>query len=141
MRILLRWIGATLPFVEVGEAVTIGILIENVAILDRQGKLFEPVVRHWRMDLCVLQGCRQTICSAEMSFRNEKSGARAGLPWRRVLELLCGAIEFNRNGGRGGSFLRRRLLRDQAVPELDGVPPNPNRGNEKEDRCRDERAA
>src|SRR4030095_9870596 len=113
MRILVRWIGATLPFVEIGEAVTIGILIENVALLDRQGILFEPVVRHWRMDLCVLQGCRQTVGADEMSFWNKKPGPRAGFPLRRVLELLCGAIEFNRDRGRRGSFLRRRLLRAQ----------------------------
>ena len=139
MRLLVRWIGVSLPLVEIGEAVAIGILFENVGILDGQSILFEPIVRHRRMDLCVLQRRRQTVCADEMSFRNEKPGARAGFPLRRVLELLGGAIEFNRDGRRRGSFLRRRLLRDQTVPELDGAPPNPNRRNEKEDACRDER--
>src|SRR6266508_5839732 len=139
MRILVRRIGSTLPFVEIGEAVAIGILIESVGILDGKSILFEPLVRHRRMDLGILQRCGQTVCSDEMSFRNEKAGASARLPLRWVLELLCGVIELNRHGRRRGSFWRRRLLCDQTVPELNGAPPDPNRGNEKEDPRRDER--
>jgi hypothetical protein len=64
------------------------------------------------MDLCVLQSRRQTVCPDKMSFWNEKPGARARFPLRRVLELFGGATEFNRDSRLRGSFLRRRLLRD-----------------------------
>src|SRR4029453_14221271 len=93
MRILVGWIGVPLPFVQIGKAVAIGILVESVGILDGQGILFEPIVRDRRMDLCVLQRCRQTVCADEMSFRNKKTGASAGFPLGWVLELLCGTIE------------------------------------------------
>ncbi len=141
VRILVRWVGASLPLIQIGEAVGIGILIENIRVLDRQVVFFEPVVRHRRMHLRVLQRRRPTVCADEMFLRNEKPRARAGFPLCRMLELLRGASEFDRDGRRRGGFCRRRLLGDQAVAELDGVPPNENRGKKKKSRSRDERDA
>ena len=46
MRIAIGRIGVALPFLEIGKAVAIGILLENVCIGDRQSKLLEPFVRH-----------------------------------------------------------------------------------------------
>src|SRR5947207_3689142 len=76
-----------------------------------------------------------------MPFRNEKPGAPAGFPLRGMLELLCGTIQFNSRGRRRRIFWRRRPLGDYAVPELDGVPPNGDRGNKKKEPCPDERHA
>ena len=72
MRILIRWIGLSLPLIEIGEAVAIGIFIESIRILDRQAKLLEPLIRHGRVHHCGLQRRRQVVRTDEMFFRNEK---------------------------------------------------------------------
>src|SRR6266487_3507678 len=66
------WIGLSLPFIEIGEAVVIGIFIEDIRILDRQAKLLEPLVRYGWMHHSGLQRCRQVVGTDEMFFRNEK---------------------------------------------------------------------
>ena len=69
-----------------------------------------------------------------MFFRDEKPRAAAGLPLRRVLDLLGRTIKLNSLSRRRGTFRRRRsLVRSQLVPELHGAPPNGNRGNKKKD--------
>src|SRR6266487_3933303 len=100
MRIFVRWIGASLPLVQIGETVSIGILIEDIPFRDWQAKLLKPVIWHRWVYLCILQRRRQTVGTDKMFFRNEKPRAAAGLPLRRVLELLGGTIKLNSLGGR-----------------------------------------
>src|SRR5205809_7758180 len=120
MRILIRWIGLSLPFIEIGEAVVIGIFIEDIRILDRQAKLLEPLVRYGRMYHCGLQRRRQVVGADKMFFRNEKSRAPAKLPLRGLLELFGSTIKLDSLARRGGRFGRRRglLLRGQSISEL-----------------------
>src|SRR5436309_4668016 len=84
------------------------------------------------MDLGVFQRRGQAVGANEMFFRNKKSGTSAGFPLRRMLELLRGAIEFRRDRWRRSILWRRSGWRDQAIPKLDGIPPNRNGRNEKE---------
>ena len=93
------------------------------------------------MYLRVLQRGRKTVRADEMSFRNEKPRARTAFPLCRLLELLRRAIEFHRHGGLRGSFCARLLLSDEAIAKLNGAPQNGDGGNEKQDRCCDERDA
>ena len=51
MRILVGWIRVALPFVEIGEAIAVGILIENIGIGDGQTIFLEPLIWHRRMHL------------------------------------------------------------------------------------------
>src|SRR6266481_5814327 len=82
------------PFIKVGEAIAIGILIENICIRDWQTISLKPVIRHRRVDLRVLQCRRQTVCADKMSFRDEESRATAGFPLGWMVELKCGPIEL-----------------------------------------------
>src|SRR6266540_6351823 len=141
MRILFRGIGVPLPFVEIGETVFVWVLIENAGVFDGQTVFFEPLIWDRRMHLGVLQRGRQAVCADEMFFWNKKPEARAGSPLCRMLKLFCPVIEFDRDGGRRGSFCSRRLRANEPVAELDGAPPNADGGNEKEDRRRDEHDA
>src|SRR5207245_783945 len=127
--------------VEIGETVFVGVLIENVGVLNGQTEFFKPLIWNRWMHLGVLQRGRQAVRADEMFFRNKKAGARAAFPLCRMLELLRRAIELRRDGRRRGSFCPRRLQRDEAVTELDGAPPNGDGGNEKEGRSCDERDA
>src|SRR5205809_6201209 len=119
MRILIRWIGLSLPFIEIGEAVVIGIFIEDIRILDRQAKLLEPLVRYGRMHHCGLQRRRQVVGADEMFLRNEKPRTPAEFPLGRLLELFRSTIKLDSLARRGGRFGRRRslLLRGQFVSE------------------------
>src|SRR5439155_6069408 len=123
------------------EAVGIGILIESIRVFDGQSVFFKPVIRYRGMNLCVLQRRRQTVSADKMSFRNEKPGAPSGFPLRGMLELLCGAIEFNSRARRRRIFRRSRSLADQPGSELDDAPPSAYRGNQKKECRRDERNA
>src|SRR5207247_914461 len=107
MRILIRWIGLSLPFIEIGKAVAIGIFIEEIRILDRQAKLLEPLVRHGRMYHCGLQRRRQVVGADEMFFRNEKPRTPAEFPLRGLLELFRSTIKLDSFARRGGRFGRR----------------------------------
>ena len=72
MRIFFRRVGAALPFIEIGEAVLIGVLIESVVVFDWQTVFFEPVIGNWSVHLRVLQRGRQAVRADEMFFRNEQ---------------------------------------------------------------------
>ena len=141
MRIFVYWIGPALPFVKIGETVVVGVLIKSVGVFDRQTVFFEPIIGDWGMHLGVLKRGRQAVCTNEMSFGNEKPRARAAFPLCRLLELLCRAIEFHRDGGLRGSFCVRLLCSDKPVAKLDDTPPNGDGRNEKKHRCRDENRA
>ena len=121
-----------MPFVEIGEPILIGVLIESVGVFDGQRIFFKPLVRHRRMHLRVLQRGGHAVGPDEMFFRNEKARAHAGFPLDRFLELLGGAIELDRHGRRRRSFGRNGWRSDQPVAELDGTPPNDKGRNEKE---------
>src|SRR5215475_7199106 len=84
------------------------------------------------MHLRVLQRRRQTVFGNEMFFRNKESGASTGFPLGRTLKALRGSIELRCDKWRGRVFRRRRRLRYQAIPKLNGVPPNGDGGHEKE---------
>src|ERR1700745_3854786 len=86
------------------------------------------------MHLHVSQRGRQTVATDEMFLRNEEPRAHAAFPWQRLLELLRGAIEFDRDRRRGGRFRRCWQRSDKAIVELDGTPPNRQGGNKKEHR-------
>ena len=79
MRTRIRGVGAALPLVEIGKTVFVGVLIENVGVFDVQTVFFKPFIWDRRMHLGILQRGRQAVWADEMSFRNEKSRARAGL--------------------------------------------------------------
>src|SRR5436305_15110960 len=117
MRILVRRIGVPLPFVQISEAVLIGVLIENVSVFDGQMILLEPLIWNRSMHLRVLKCSRHAVCADEMFLRNEKSRARAGPPLGRVLELLGGMIEFHRDWRRQCTFSPPRFLSHKAVAE------------------------
>src|SRR5206468_9722292 len=123
---------AALPFVEIGEPVLVGILIENVGVFDRQTVFFEPIIRNRSMYLRVLQRGRKTVRADEMFLGNKKPRTGAGFPLRRLLELLRCAIELECDRRLRGSFRGRRLRREKPVPELDGAPANSAGRNEKE---------
>src|SRR4029077_10556079 len=84
------------------------------------------------MNLRVFQRRGKPVSANEMFFRNKKSGASTGFPLRRTLKTLRGAVEL-RCQGRRRRILRRRLgLSHQTIPKLNGVPPNGDGRNEKE---------
>src|SRR5207237_168373 len=99
----------------------------------------EPIVRHRRMHLGVFQRRGLTVGANEMFFGNKKSGTSAGFPLRRMLEPLRGAIELRCDRRRRGILWRRSGWRDQAIPKLDGIPPNEDGGKEKENPGNDKR--
>src|SRR5438067_3974384 len=93
------------------------------------------------MHLRVVQRRRHAIRRNEMFLRYEKTGAGAGFPLDRLLELLRGAIELRCDRRLRGRFRRDPTRSDQLVAELDGAPPNGDSGNEKENRRSDKHCA
>src|SRR6266404_272395 len=89
------------------------------------------------MHLRVVQRRRHAIRRNEMFLRYEKTGAGAGFPLDRLLELLRGAIELRCDRRLRGRFRRDPARSDQLVAELDGAPPNGDSGNEQENRRSD----
>src|SRR6266550_4602062 len=94
MRILIRWIGLSLPFIEIGEAVVIGIFIEDIRILDRQAKLLEPLVRYGRMHHCGLQR-RRKVAGAFPQHDQARQPCPAGRPlWAQAQSAAARPIYF-----------------------------------------------
>ena len=139
--VLVGRIGVAVPFIKVGEAIAIGILIESICIRDWQTISLKPLIWHRWVYLCVLQCRRQTVCADKLFFRDEESRTTAGFPLCWMVELTCGPIELKSFARWRCTFRWRRaaLQRDQVVPELNDAPPNQNRGNKKKDHRRDER--
>jgi hypothetical protein len=132
MRIFVRRIGASLPFVKIGKAVFVRILIESVGVFDRQAIFFEPLIWNWWMHLGILQRGRQTVGADEMFFRNKKSGTGAGSPLIRMLQFFRRAVELECDRRRQSRLLLRRLPGNELAAKLEGVPQNADGGNEKE---------
>jgi len=93
------------------------------------------------MHLRVLQRRRQAVGADEMFLRDEQTGPGAGFPLDGLLELLRGAIELHCDRRLRGRFRRNRPRSDQLAAELDGVPPDKDSGNEKENRRSDNHRA
>ena len=134
MRLCVGWIGVALPFVEIIEPILVGILFKSVGVFDGQRIFFEPLVRHRRMHLRVFQGRRHAVRADEMFFRNEQTGARAGFPLQRLLELFRGEIELDCDRRLRGGFRWNCRRSNKTIVELDCAPPNGNGGNEKKTR-------
>ena len=77
-----------LPLIEIGEAVAVGVLRQNIGFGNRKTEFLQPFVRHRGMEESVLQGRGLPIRADKMFFRHEKTGAPARSPLRRGLQLL-----------------------------------------------------
>src|SRR5438034_474577 len=83
------------PLIQVAEAVAVRVLRQNIRIGDRQVELFQPVVRHGRVDFGRLQRRGLTVRANEMFFRNEDSGAAAECPERRLTKAFGRLIHLD----------------------------------------------
>src|SRR2546423_15441144 len=100
MRIPVRRVGVSLPFVEVIETVAVRILFQDVGIGDGQAKLLDPFVRHRWMHFGGLQGGGLSIRADEMFFRNTEPGTPAEGPLRWLPQVLQSIFDLFRFAGR-----------------------------------------
>ena len=107
-----------LPFIQVGEAVAIRILGQDIGVGDGQTELFQPFVRHRRMHLRGLKRGRQSVRADEMLFRHKQSGPAAENPLRWNLDFLDGVTQIVRLPGAARASLVGRSFAACAARKL-----------------------
>src|SRR6267378_4786621 len=133
MRVSIGWIGMALPLVEIGEAIAVGILLEHVAIGDRQAELLKPFVRYRRMHFRRVQSCRLAVSADEMLLRNEQPGTSAKRPlWRLAQLLRCRFHRHCFSRRRRGQLRRARLRCREMFVEMYCPVENPDPGKQQD---------